>query len=186
MIIRKNKILFLITALLLILTSCVGRSHRINILGTYRNDSMMGYEAVVSNGTISIYSITPFKRELYWYGTCIENEKQKDNKIIIISEKIDTGRNYDFFGGFGSFNNESQSLKKAITFYYDSLEFYYDVVGFNVRKEKLYKVDTKHSNDSNAEKIPELIPSDENNNQQGDNSNKDNQYFDSSELDNIV
>ena len=33
--------------------------------------------------------------------------------------------------------------------------------GFNIREEKLYKIDAKHSNDSNADKLPETIPREE-------------------------
>lgn len=158
----KKAILILVVMILLLILfcSCDSKINRINIVGTYRNDSVMGYEAVVENGTITIYSLSPFRKEIYWYGTCNPMNNGDKDKIEVVSEKIDRGNNGFFggFGSFGSFGNESGALQKTIVFYEDSLVFVYDMGGFNVRKEKLYKLEDKTANDSNAEKLPETIP----------------------------
>ena len=158
----KKAILILVAMILLLILfcSCDSKINRINIVGTYRNDSVMGYEAVVENGTITIYSLSPFRKEIYWYGTCNPMNNGDKDKIEVVSEKIDRGNNgfFDGFGSFGSFGNESGALQKTIVFYEDSLVFVYDMGGFNVREEKLYKLEDKTANDSNAEKLPETIP----------------------------
>ncbi len=158
----KKAILILVAMILLLILfcSCDSKINRINIVGTYRNDSVMGYEAVVENGTITIYSLSPFRKEIYWYGTCNPMNNGDKDKIEVVSEKIDRGNNGLFggFGSFGSFGNESGALEKTIVFYEDSLVFVYDMGGFNVREEKLYKLEDKTANDSNAEKLPETIP----------------------------
>lgn len=158
----KKAILILVAMILLLILfcSCDSKINRINIVGTYRNDSVMGYEAVVENGTITIYSLSPFRKEIYWYGTCNPMNNGDKDKIEVVSEKIDRGNNGFFggFGSFGSFGNKSGALEKTIVFYEDSLVFVYDMGGFNVREEKLYKLEDKTANDSNAEKLPETIP----------------------------
>ena len=158
----KKAILILVAMILLLILfcSCDSKINKINIVGTYRNDSVMGYEAVVENGTITIYSLSPFRKEIYWYGTCNPMNNGDKDKIEVVSEKIDRGNNgfFDGFGSFGSFGNESGALQKTIVFYEDSLVFVYDMGGFNVREEKLYKLEDKTANDSNAEKLPETIP----------------------------
>ena len=151
------KIFITLYLTIVFLCACDSNINRINIVGTYRNDSMMGYEAVVQNNTITIYSITPFRKEIYWYGTCTPLNSGEKDKVEVLSERIDRGTD-NFFGAFGGFSNGSGATQKNIVFYEDSLVFVYDMGGFNVREERLYKLEEKTANDSNAKKLPETIP----------------------------
>ena len=113
---------------------------------------MMGYEAKVEAGTITIYSVTPFERTVYWYGTCNEYDLDKDNKLI--SKRIETESSRNWFYDFGSMRKSSMSTKE-ILFTDKSLTFIYDMSGMAISQETLYKItgDSKSSGfDSNAEK----------------------------------
>ncbi len=151
------KKIILIVALLysiVIATSCGSKISRININGTYKGAGIMNYEAEVSDGTITIYSTSFFEREVYWYGTCISSEMNEDN--IILSRRLETNDDYNFFGfGFGSMN-KSRASEKEILFTEDSLTFIYDMSGMAVQRVTLTKqgASKKRYNeyDSNAEK----------------------------------
>lgn len=149
----KNLIIALIV--IFILVACDSRIRKINIYGTYRSNKMMGYEAKVENGTITIYSIGPFDKNVYWYGTCKANELDENNKLI--SKRIETQRERNwFFSDFGFGLNRSGVKEKEILFTNNSLIFIYDMNGMAVSQEILYKESEterkKGSYDSNAEK----------------------------------
>ncbi len=115
----------------------------------------MGYEAVVEDGTIAIYSTSFFDRELYWYGTCNAHELNDQN--IIVSKRLATDQDNSFFGfGFGFGMNRSRASEREILFTEDSLTFVYDVAGMAMNNVTLYKTDAgKKKVDpygSNAEK----------------------------------
>lgn len=137
---------------LIILFACDSKINRINIHGTYRGSGISSYEAVVDDGTITIYSISFFDKSVYWYGTCNSQELDENNKLI--SKRLDTGRsnswfNFDF--GFG----KSGASEKEIQFTENSLTFIYDMSGMAINQVTLYKDEVKkkyNEYDSNAEK----------------------------------
>lgn len=140
------------------LCACESKIGRINIHGTYKSNSMMGYEAEVDKGTITIYSISPFEKNIYWYGTCNASELDKDNKIISKRLEIENNRNW-FFSDFGM--GRSGAREKEILFTENSLTFIYDMSGMAINQVTLYKESSKRKNsefDSNAERLPETIP----------------------------
>ena len=148
------KYTLLITCLMFVITlaACESKINSLNIHGTYVSNGMMGYEAIVENGTITIYSITPFERSLYWHGTCNASELDKDNKLISRRIETESDRNW-FFSDFGSMG-KSRMSSKEILFTDTSLTFIYDMSGISVSQETLYKkIEEKHYNgfDSNAE-----------------------------------
>ena len=152
--IKKLKLTIISLIFATILASCGSGVSRININGTYAGAGMMSYEAVVDDGTITIYSTSFFEREVYWYGTCISSEMNEDN--IILSRRLETNDDYNFFGfGFGSMN-KSRASEKEILFTEDSLTFIYDMSGMAVQRVTLTKqgASKKRYNeyDSNAEK----------------------------------
>ena len=135
-------------------TACNSKVSRINIHGTYRGTGVMSYEAVVENGTITIYSNSFFDRDVYWYGTCNANEMNNEN--IILSKRLATEADNSFFGfSFGSINR-SRATEKEILFTEDSLTFVYDMGGMAVQQVTLQKegASKKKYNefDSDAEK----------------------------------
>ena len=148
---KKNK-KFLIIAMIVLLFACDSKIKKINIHGTYKGTGMMGYEAVVDAGTITIYSTSFFEKSVYWYGTCNSYELDSDNKLI--SKKLDTGRSNSWFSfDFGM--DRSGVTEKEILFTENSLTFIYDMGGMAINQVTLYKEgsDKKHSEfDSNAEK----------------------------------
>ena len=145
-----------LSALLLMLTSftaCGPSTPYININGTYKSNNVMnGYEAVVENGEITIYSISPFNTEVYWYGTCNQSDLDANNKLV--SKKIQTARDRDwFFSDFGFGFGKSGAYEKEIEFTENSLTFIYDMSGMAISQETLYKeVKRITENDSNAKK----------------------------------
>ena len=154
-IIRKIALIFALIISMILLVSCDSKIRNINIHGTYRsNNSMMGYEAIVDNGTIAIYSISPFERSLYWYGTCNANELDENNKLISQRLETESDRNW-FFSDFGSMGR-SKVRAKEILFTDNSLTFIYDMSGMAISQETLYKqVEERKGGsgfDSNAEK----------------------------------
>lgn len=151
---KKIKLLTITLASILLLASCDSKISKINIHGTYKGTGIMNYEAVVEDGTITIYSTSFFEKDIYWYGTCIANEMNENN--IIVSRRLATNDEYDFFGfGFGSMNR-SRATEKEILFTDDSLTFIYDMSGMAVQRVTLQKegANKKKYNefDSNAEK----------------------------------
>ena len=150
--IKKLKLTIIMLISAMILASCGSSVSRININGTYAGAGMMSYEAVVDDGTITIYSTSFFEREVYWYGTCISSEMNEDN--IIISRRLATNDDYSFFG-FGSMNR-SRASEKEILFTNDSLTFIYDMAGMAVQRVTLQKIEASKRRynefDSNAEK----------------------------------
>ena len=139
----------------ILLFACNSRINRINIHGTYRSYDMMGYEAIVENGTIAIYNTSFFEKELYWYGTCNANEMNEEN--IIVSKRLETGRDNSWFGfSFGFGMNRSRVAEREILFTEDSLTFIYDMSGMAINRVTLYKDGSKERKggayDSNAEK----------------------------------
>lgn len=151
---KRIKLLTITLASILLLASCDSKISKINIHGTYKGVGIMNYEAVVEEGTITIYSTSFFEKNVYWYGTCIANEMNEDN--IIVSRRLATNDDYDFFGfGFGSMN-KSRAAEKEILFTSDSLTFIYDMGGMAVQRVTLQKegASKKKYNefDSNAEK----------------------------------
>ena len=163
--ILKKVIIALIVVSSVLLVSCESRVSRINIHGTYKGTGMMSYEAIVENGTITIYSTSFFEKEIYWYGTCIASEMNEEN--IIVSRRLATNDDYGFFGfGFGSMNR-SRVSEREILFTNDSLTFVYDMAGMAVQRVTLQKVDASKKKynefDSDAEKAdpnyqPPTIP----------------------------
>ena len=163
--ILKKVIIALIVVSSVLLVSCESRVSRINIHGTYKGTGMMSYEAIVENGTITIYSTSFFEKEIYWYGTCIASEMNEEN--IIVSRRLATDDEYGFFGfGFGSMNR-SRVSEREILFTNDSLTFVYDMAGMAVQRVTLQKVDASKKKynefDSDAEKAdpnyqPPTIP----------------------------
>lgn len=148
---------------LLTLFSCESKINNINIHGTYKSSGTMGYEAIVDNGTITIYSVTPFDKSVYWYGTCESDKLDENNKLI--SKRLQTERErnnsiFDFGFGFdfdmGLGMNKSGAREKEILFTKDSLTFIYDMSGMDISQETLYKENSikrkSNENDSNAEK----------------------------------
>lgn len=150
---KKTIIVITIAILLFSICGCKSRINRINIHGTYRSYDMMGYEAVVENGTIAIYSISFFEKELYWFGTCNASDMNEEN--IIVSKRLETGRSNSWFGfGFGM--NRSRVAEREILFTEDSLTFVYDMSGMAINRVTLYKDGATEKKggayDSNAEK----------------------------------
>ena len=152
--ITKTTIVTLVS--LLLLTSC-GGVRQLNIDGNYVGQGMMGYEAVVKDGEITIYSTSFFNREVYWHGTCNVNEL--DDKNMLISRRIDQSRNNDPFGfgfGFGFGMNTSGAREKQIAFTDKTLTFVYDMSGMSINQVTLYKQNIERQFgdfDSNAEKV---------------------------------
>ena len=150
--IKKLKLTIIMLISAMILVSCGSGVSRININGTYVGTGVMSYEAVVEDGTITIYSTSFFERETYWYGTCISSEMNEEN--IVISRRLATNDDYSFFG-FGSMN-KSRASEKEILFTNDSLTFIYDMAGMAVQRVTLQKVEASRKRynefDSNAEK----------------------------------
>lgn len=162
----KSIIITIITLMVvMLLASCDSKVSQINIHGTYRGTGMMSYEAIVENGTITIYSTSFFEKEIYWYGTCNANEMNADN--IILSKRLATEADNSFFGfGFGSMNR-SRVSEREILFTNDSLTFVYDMAGMAVQRVTLQKVGASKKKynefDSDAEKAdpnyqPPTIP----------------------------
>ena len=61
-------------------------------------------------GTITIYSVTPFERTIYWYGTCNESDLDKDKKFI--SKNItDSGRFYRRYKGIDNTELRGSDIK---------------------------------------------------------------------------
>ena len=130
---KKRIMLFIVAATLLF--ACNSKIKRINIHGTYRGAGMMGYEAVVDAGTITIYSTSFFEKTVYWYGTCNSYELDSDNKLI--SKKLDTGRSNSWFSfDFGM--DRSGVTEKEILFTDNSLTFIYDMGGMAINQVTLY------------------------------------------------
>ena len=148
---KKNKIVLLILVVML-LFACDSKIKKINIHGTYKGNGMIGYEAVVDAGTITIYSTSFFEKSVYWYGTCNSYELDSNNKLI--SKKLDTGRSNSWFSfDFGM--DRSGVTEKEILFTENSLTFIYDMSGMAISQVTLYKEgsEKKHNEyDSNAEK----------------------------------
>ena len=179
-IVRKMTLLVILLASLFTLMSCDSKIRDININGTYYGTGTMGYEAVVENGTITIYNTSFFNKEVYWYGTCHANELNADNKLISQRLEREKSRSFydDFFGNsfFGRSMNESRASEKEILFTEDSLTFVYDFSGMAVSQVTLYKeTNKKRQNDSNAIEVPEtetyepyVIPRDDNRNKPND------------------
>lgn len=143
--------MILIVMSLVLLASCESRVSRINIHGTYKGTGLMNYEAIVENGTITIYSTSFFEKELYWYGTCIASEMNEEN--IIVSRRLATDDEYGIFGfGFGSMNR-SRVSEREILFTNESLTFVYDMAGMAVQKVTLQKVgaEKKKYNEYNSD-----------------------------------
>lgn len=139
-------------AILASLFACNSKIKKINIHGTYKGTGMNAYEAVVDEGTITIYSTSFFSRDVYWYGTC--NSYELDENNTLISKKLDTGRNRGFFSfDFGM--DKSGMTEKEIVFTEDSLTFIYDMSGMAINRVTLYKEESQKKGnefDSNAEK----------------------------------
>lgn len=150
--IKIKKRIFLLTLVTMFLFACSSKIRRINIHGTYKGTGMMGYEAKVEAGTITIYSTSFFEKSVYWYGTCNANELDENNKLI--SKRLDTGRSNSWFSfDFGL--NKSGMSEKEILFTEDSLTFIYDMSGMAINQITLYKEggQKKYNEfDSNAEK----------------------------------
>lgn len=151
-ILKKITSIIAVLVLMALATSCGSKISRININGTYKGSGIMGYEAVVTDGTITIYSTSFFEREVFWYGTCISSEMNEEN--IILSRRLATNDEYSFFG-FGSMNRSGAS-EKEILFTENSLTFIYDMAGMAVQRVTLQKVEAARKRyndyDSNAEK----------------------------------
>lgn len=157
--VNTKKHRFLIALMLIVatftLSACESKINTININGTYYGVGTMQFEAVVEAGTITIYNTSFFRKEVYWYGTCHQNELDKENKLMSERLEHESNRRRSFFdiGGL----NESRASKREILFTEDSLTFVYDFSGMAMNQVTLYK-DTakkKRSNDSNADQIPE-------------------------------
>ena len=152
----KKKITLGLVSLVL-LTSCSSGPRRLNIDGNYVGQGMMGYEAVVKDGTITIYSTSFFEREVYWYGTC--NVEELDEKNMLISRRLEQERRNEPFGfgfGFGFGMNLSGVREKQIAFTDKTLTFIYDMSGMSINQVTLYKqnVEKQYGDfDSNAEKV---------------------------------
>ena len=150
---KKIKLLVITLVSILLLVSCDSKISKINIHGTYKGTGIMNYEAVVEDGTITIYSTSFFEKEVYWYGTCHADDLDENN--ILVSKKLERERNRSWFG-FGSGMNESYASEKKIKFTEDSLTFVYDFSGMSVSEVTLYKETTKRpKNNSNADELPE-------------------------------
>ena len=151
-IIKIKKLIISVFLTSLLLTSCNSKIRRINIHGTYKGGSMMGYEAVVDAGTITIYSTSFFNKSVYWYGTCNTYELDDDYKLI--SKKLETEKNNSWFSfDFGI--NKSGLIEKEIQFTENSLTFIYDIGGMSINQVTLYKEESEKKGgefDSNAEK----------------------------------
>ena len=149
---KKQIIKIVMLLITILLFACDSKIKKINIHGTYVSNDAMGYEAVVDNGTITIYKTSFFSKDVYWYGTC--NSHELDSENMLISKRLDTGRNRGWFSfDFGM--NESGVTEKQILFTDNSLTFVYDMSGMAISQVTLYKEgsDKKHNEyDSNAEK----------------------------------
>ena len=142
---------------ILVLTSCSSGITKLNINGNYTGQGMMEYEAIVEDGTITIYSYSFLEKNVYWYGTC--NQEQLNSENILVSKKLARGRQDNFFGfgfGFGTSMHESGVTEKQIKFTDKSLTFVYDINGMSVHQVTLYKVNAERDSgnfDSNADKL---------------------------------
>ena len=140
-----------------LLTSCDSGVKRLNINGTYTGQGMMGYEAIVEDGVITIYTTSFFEKNVYWYGTCNASDLNSDN--ILVSRKLARQRQDDYFGfgfGFGSSIHESGETEKQIQFTDETLTFIYDLSGMAINQVTLYKVNAEKQGggfDSNADKV---------------------------------
>ena len=140
-----------------LLTSCGGGTRRLSIDGNYVGQGMMGDEAVVKDGEITIYSTSFFSREVYWHGTC--NVYELDENNMLISKRLEQTRSNDPFGfgfGFGFGMNISGAREKQIAFTDKTLTFVYDMSGMSINQVTLYKQNVEKEFgdfDSNAEKV---------------------------------
>lgn len=134
-------------------TSCESKINNININGVYTGTGGFVDKAIVENGTITIYSMSVFEPEVYWYGTCHQSDLNEKN--ILISERIESegnrSRSIFDFGGL----NRSRVREREILFTENSLTFVYDMNGMSVNQITLYKENVgKRKNDSNADELP--------------------------------